>query len=104
VVFADTSIPPNVATNSANPVHAEPAVTSRLNVNDVVSVEIGVPNLVVVLNKTEPFCPDPDPPPFVPVVPNGPVNFPTPPVADPPPPNDPAPPRVVPPPPFPPVL
>lgn len=42
MVFADTSIPPNVAMNFTNPVQDEPAVTSRLNVNDVVFEEVAV--------------------------------------------------------------
>lgn len=48
MVFADTSIPPNVAMNFTNPVHAEPAVTSRLNVNDVVFAEVAVPGYTAV--------------------------------------------------------
>ena len=41
-MFADTVNPPNVAMNFTNPVHAEPALTSWFNVNDVVFEEVGV--------------------------------------------------------------
>ena len=41
-MFDVTDNPPNVATNNANPVHAEPAVTSWFIANDVVFAEVAV--------------------------------------------------------------
>ena len=64
-MFADTVNPPNVATNCAKPVQADPAVTVWSNVNDVVFVDTGVASRVVILNATDPFCPDPEPPPEI---------------------------------------